>query len=62
MGDVFAFLLSAYIIICAVFMVAALILDVFASSLTAFGLWTQDSIKKYKYYRMALYSMIATRE
>ncbi|CAG0881851.1 unnamed protein product [Cyprideis torosa] len=49
-----------YIIVCAIFMVVALCLDVFASALTAFGLWTQDSNKKYKYYRMALYAMIST--
>ncbi|CAG0895827.1 unnamed protein product [Darwinula stevensoni] len=48
-----------YIMASAGLCIVALLLDVFGTFLTGMGLWTKDPIKKYKYYRLALYVMVA---
>ncbi|CAG0913329.1 unnamed protein product [Notodromas monacha] len=48
-----------YIIACSIMFIFALLLDAFGTLLTGLGLWSQDSTRKYKYYKIALYVMTA---
>jgi hypothetical protein len=53
---------AGYIMASAIMCIFALLLDAFATLLTGLGLWSQDSTRKYQYYRIALYVMVASRE
>ncbi|CAG0918815.1 unnamed protein product [Notodromas monacha] len=51
---------AGYIVCSAILCIVAVILDAVATLLTGLGLWSQDSTKKYKFYRFALYVMVAS--
>ena len=58
MFDIFHFPLSGYIRGCAALIIIGLFLDVFGTTLTGLGLRSTDPNKKYKYYRVAIYTLI----
>lgn len=51
---------SAYIKVAAALCIVALITDAIATLMTGLGLRTKDHRTKYKYYRVAVYVMIAS--
>ena len=54
--------LAGYVGLVAAFVIIGLICDFFGTFLTGLGLRSTDPNKKYKYYRVAIYALVAARE